>query len=127
VVTGKWIVCSAAVLLSASMWVSAEDPAPAAPATQPAETHMRGSHKLVEPWKDLKDLTPEQTDQIIKLHSDADIQRDKIKKKETDDIMAILTPAQVTELKMAEQKAHVTMREKAKARREKKPTTAPAE
>jgi Spy/CpxP family protein refolding chaperone len=108
------------------MWVSAADPAPVVPATQPTEGHMHGSHRVVKPWSDLKDLTPEQTDQIIKLHSDAVIQEDKIKKKETDDIMALLTPAQVTELKMAEAKAREASMERTKERKEKKPTTAPA-
>ncbi len=125
-VTGKWMLCAAAVVLSGSLLVSAEDPKPAEPSTtQPTEGHMR-LHKLVKPWSDLKDLTPEQTDQIIKLHADAVIQEDKIKKKENDDIMALLTPAQVTELKVAEVKAREEASERAKERREKKPTTAPA-
>jgi len=52
----------------------------------------------------IKTLTPEQTTQIEKLHSDAAEQIKKIELKETEDITALLTPDQVTELKAAEAK-----------------------
>ncbi len=126
--TGNWIVCSAVVLFSASMWASADDTKPAMPATQPTEGRAAHTRKLTEPWRNIKDLTPEQTDQISKIHADALVQEKKIREKETDDIMALLTPAQVTEVKDFEAKSKEAMKEAGKERRAamKKPTTAPS-
>jgi hypothetical protein len=121
----KWILGSAVVGLSACMcmWVNGvdgENTAPAAPATQPIETHAARPKKVTEPWSYIKDLTPEQTEQIIKIHSDSLAEEKKIREKETADVTALLTPAQITELKEAEAKMKEGRREKRA-----KPTTAP--
>jgi Spy/CpxP family protein refolding chaperone len=99
---GKWIL-SASLLVSTTSVLLAADMQKTAPATQPTTKPMR-MRKLTEPWSMLKDLTPEQTTQIEKIHADALEQTKKILAKENDDIAAILTPAQVTELKIAEAK-----------------------
>jgi Spy/CpxP family protein refolding chaperone len=99
---GKWFLCAALTLTSGSLLIAAD-----APATQPAEGKAVHTRKLTEPWVLLKTLTPEQTSQIEKIHADSLEERKKIDAKEHDDIMAILTPDQKTELKeaMAKQKA----------------------
>ena len=60
----------------------------------------------------LKDLTPEQIDQIMKIHGDALVQEKKVREKEADDITAILTPAQVTEMKEAEARNRGAVKER---------------
>jgi Spy/CpxP family protein refolding chaperone len=107
---GKWFLCAAIALTSASVFVSADDTK--APATQPADTKTVHTRKLTEPWNLLKTLTPEQTAQIEKIHADAVEQTDKIKAKEKDDINALLTPDQVTELKAAEAKHALEVKER---------------
>ena len=98
---GKWILCAGLTVSSAAILIAADAPTPA---TQPAEIKPGRAKKLTEPWSLLKTLTPDQVTQIEKIHSDAYDQIKKIDAKEKDDITALLTPDQVTELKVAEAK-----------------------
>ncbi len=95
--TLTWV--AAAVLGGASLLagrVTAETPATQA-TTKPAK--MGAKHrKLTKPYSDMKSLTPQQQDQIAKLHEDALDQVNKVHEKEKDDISALLTPEQQTEL-----------------------------
>jgi Spy/CpxP family protein refolding chaperone len=118
---GKWVMIGALVLGGGSMLIAAEEPA----TTQPAEAKPAHAARLTQPWSRLKSLTPEQTAQIEKIHADALEQIKKIDAKEHDDIMALLTPDQVTELKAAEDKLKADRKEKMAER--KKATTQAAE
>ena len=120
-VLGKWVLGSAVLLMTGSLLVAADDPA--MPTTQPVEK-KHTMKKLPEPWSMLKSLTPEETTQIEKIHSDAVAQGDKIKEKETDDINAVLTPDQKTELAAAEAKIKADRKEHLK--KKKTATTEPA-
>jgi Spy/CpxP family protein refolding chaperone len=104
--SGKWFLCAALVLVSGSILIAADAvPAtPVTPATQPSDVKPTRAKKLTLPWSMLKDLTPEQTTQIEKIHADAEDQIHKIEAKEKDDINALLTPEQATELKVDEAK-----------------------
>ena len=102
--SGKWFLCAALVLSSGSFLIAADEPA--MPTTQP--TKMMHLRKLTKPWSSIKTLTPEQTTQIEKIHADSLEERKKIEAKEKDDIMAVLTPAQVAELTAAEAKKPTT-------------------
>ncbi len=121
---GKWILCASLVFPTATILIAADEPA--APATQPAETKPARAKKLTEPWSLLKTLTPDQIAQIEKIHGDANDQIKKIVAKETDDITAILTPDQVTELKTAEAKQKADRKARAAELRKEAATTEPA-
>ena len=112
---GKWFLSASLtlVIVSGSLLFAADEPKTAAtPATQPTK-----KAKLTEPWNLLKDLTPEQTSQIEKIHADTLEQEKKVRQKETDDITALLTPDQQTELKVAEAKHKLELKEREKPRR----------
>ena len=96
---GKWFLCAALTLASGSMLIAADEPT-----TMPTDAKPAKPKKLTQPWSLLKTLTPEQIEKIEKIHSDAADETKKIEAKETDDITALLTPDQVTELKAAEAK-----------------------
>ena len=71
------------------------------PATQPTTKPVKAGarhHRLTKPYSDMASLTPQQQDQIAKIHEDALDQTKKIHEKEQDDISALLTPEQQTEL-----------------------------
>lgn len=110
---GKWVLAGALLLGGGSLLIAADEPA----TTQPAETKPAHPARLTQPWSKLKSLTPEQITQIEKIHADALEQTKKIDAKEHDDIMALLTPEQVTELKSAEEKLKTDRKEKAAERR----------
>ena len=84
--------------------------AAAAPAAAPERPRSRAA-RLVKPWSDLISLTPEQRDQIMRIHADAVDKINEIRDKEEADILALLTPEQHRELddlkerQKAEQKA----------------------
>jgi Spy/CpxP family protein refolding chaperone len=109
---GKWFLCAALVLAGGSMLVAADDTM--APATQPADAKPAKPKKLTLPWSMMKTLTPEQTAQIEKIHSDAAEQIKAIDAKELADITALLTPAQLAELQTVEarRKADASQRRK---------------
>jgi Spy/CpxP family protein refolding chaperone len=131
VTKGKWMWAVAAAVGGA---VVATDLATAAssmdaPATQPATTRparMGRKKGLVQPWSEMKTLTPQQQDQIVKLHEDALAQTHKIEEKETDDIMALLTPEQQAEVADIKAKSKETMKERSAARRKGAAATQPA-
>ena len=114
---GKYAFSATLLLISGSLLIAADAPK-TVPATQPTKVG-----RLNEPWSLLKDLTPEQTSQIEKIHGDALEQRKKIEQKEEDDILALLTPDQQTELKKAEAKHKQELKDKNAAK--KKATTEP--
>jgi hypothetical protein len=116
---GKYVLSATLLFVTGSFLIAADAPKAAPPATQPAKTG-----RLVEPWNLLKTLTPQQTTQIEKIHADALEQEKKIKQKEGDDILALLTPDQQTELKMAEAKHKQELKEK-NAAKKKAATTEP--
>lgn len=118
---GKWILCAALAVPCATIAIADDQPA----TTQPTEAKPARPKKLTEPWSLMKTLTADQTAQIEKIHSDALEERKKIDAKEHDDIMALLTPDQVTELKAAEDKIKAERKEKAAERR--KAATEPTE
>ena len=118
--TGKLVWSAALVLLSSSLLIAAD-----VPTTQPMGRKAHGK-KLTSPWTLLKTLTPEQTSKIEMIHADAVEQKDKIEAKEHDDIAALLTPEQVTELKAAEEKQKMERKEKA-AEKKKMATTEPVQ
>ena len=75
----------------------------AMPSTQPSATTRPagkvGRHrKLPKPYADMKSLTPQQQEQILKIHEDALDQENKVREKEKDDVSALLTPEQQAEL-----------------------------
>jgi Spy/CpxP family protein refolding chaperone len=115
-----------AAVLTAAVVTTAEPPAAgtAEPTTKPARATRRHG-KVPAPWSDITTLTPQQQEQILKIHGDALDQEAKIREKEKDDITALLTPAQQTELtdaqsKIKEEKKAMTATLKHRA------TTAPA-
>jgi Spy/CpxP family protein refolding chaperone len=114
---GKSILSASLIFATGSIILAADAPK-ATPTTKPAPTtRPTKAKKLVEPWSMLKDLTPEQTAQIEKIHADALEQTKKIIAKETDDINAILTPQQQTELKIDEAQKRLGASEKSAERR----------
>jgi len=124
---GKWFLSASLLLAAGSFVFAADEPmAPAAPATQPTEAKPVKAKKLTEPWNMLKDLSPEQVSQIEKIHVDALEQTDKIKAKEKEDITALLTPQQVTELKVDEAKKALEAKERKAERKKESATTEPA-
>jgi Spy/CpxP family protein refolding chaperone len=118
---GKWVMIGALVLGGGSMLIAADQPA----TTQPAEMKPAHPLRLTQPWSKMKSLTPEQTATIEKIHADALEQTKKIEAKEHDDILAVLTPEQLTELKAVEEKIKADRKEKTSER--KKATTQAAE
>ncbi len=119
---GKWILCAAFGFVSATTVMAADD-APV-PTTMPATQPMAGmTHKLFKPYSILTDLTPDQNIQIEKIHKDFLEEQHKLELKQKDDIAAVLTPTQTTELQAAEDKMRAERKMKAA---EKKPTTEPA-
>ena len=102
----------------------------AAPASQPATTRPAGRvthRKLTKPWSEMQTLTPRQQEQIEKVHADTVLQEKQIHDKEHDDIVALLTPEQQTELADMEAKEKAAQKEKTSAGRKKKtdPTSQP--
>ena len=97
-----WVAAALAVAVAGGATVRAvadDKTAPSAtPTSQPATAHTTGRHKLTEPWDEMKTLTPEQTQQIEKIHADALEQEKKIRDKERDDIDALLKPEQLKEV-----------------------------
>ncbi len=113
--SGKWLIATAAVLLTGSVLIAADEAS--APATQPsAEVAKKG--KLTKPWSQLTGLTDEQKEKIETIHGDANVQRKEIDAKEKSDIEALLTDDQKAELK--------TLTEKPKSKK-KTPSTEPAQ
>ena len=104
---GKRVLYAALGIASVSMTMAIAADEPAAPATQPS-----APVKLFEPYTLLKDLTPEQSAQIEKIHKDFLEERRKLETKQKDDIAAVLTPAQATELIQAEDKLKAEQKKK---------------
>ena len=132
---GKWMVAAAAAVVGGAMLTAGR--VGAAPATEPAAVPgattkpavaKASHHRLTKPWSDLKSLTPKQQDQIYKIHEDAFDQEKKLKEKEHDDVVALLTPEQQAELPDAEGKAKSDRKEKIAETHKKKSdaTTRPA-
>jgi Spy/CpxP family protein refolding chaperone len=125
---GTWTL-GAAVMLTSTTYLIADD-TPTPPTTAPAGSSLKLGHKmkLDKPWSEIKSLTPEQTDKIEKIHADALEQEKKIKEKEQDDIAALLTPAQVDEVKAVEAKdaAERKMKAAERAKTKMSATTIPA-
>jgi hypothetical protein len=109
---GKRSAFAAVLLASASLLLAAD-----APTTQPTA-------KLIKPYSLLKDLTPEQSVQIEKIHKGYLEEQHKLEIKQKDDIAAVLTPAQATELIALEDKAKAEA--KLKMAEKKKAATEPA-
>jgi Spy/CpxP family protein refolding chaperone len=59
---------------------------------------------MVKPWSDLTTLTPEQKDQIMRIHAEAVDKINEIRDKEEADILALLTPDQHKELEAMKEK-----------------------
>ena len=124
--SGKWFVSAALLFTTGSMLLGADEPKSIpTPATQPSEAKPTRTRKLTEPWSMLKTLTPEQTTQIEKIHADAVEQTKKVVAKEHDDITAILTPDQLNELKVAEGKHAMELKERGASRKKGTATTEP--
>ncbi|HEX8916698.1 MAG TPA: hypothetical protein VF796_30390 [Humisphaera sp.] len=126
---------AAALFVGAAMLVSrvsfAADAKPAAEKTKPAEAKPAEAKpgeakpaeakpaatsdvKLTKPWSDLTSLTAEQKEKISAVHKKALAETNAIEKKEKEDIMALLTDAQKTELKeLADKKKKETATKKA--------------
>jgi len=84
--------------------------------TKPAKAPKPG--KLTKPWVLLTTLSDDQKEQIITIHRKALDEKKAIEAKEEEDIMAVLTAEQKTELEAAIEKAKAD--EKAKKAAEKK-------
>ena len=117
---GKWTLAALVVVGGAVLSGSG---AKAAPTTQPgggmATTRPAGRathRKLPKPYADMKTLTPEQQQQVLKIHEDAVEQAHKIEDKERDDVEALLTPEQQTELDDIQGKTKAERKEKMLAR-----------
>jgi Spy/CpxP family protein refolding chaperone len=123
--SGKCFLCAALLFANGSLLSAADQPT-TMPAAEPADIKPPHAKKLVEPWSLIKTLTPEQVTQIETLHSDAEEQVKKIHKKESDDITALLTPDQVTEMKEALAKHKLELKEKALAKKHPMAATEPA-
>src|SRR4051812_1126856 len=77
----------------------------AAPSTQPTR-EVKKTGKLVKPWSAIEEsLSPEQKSAIIAIHLKVNEEVNAIHKKEEADIMALLKPEQVEELKSTAEKA----------------------
>jgi hypothetical protein len=106
-------------------------PADAKPAdAKPAEgsTASGSTGKLTKPWSDLSSLTDEQKSKIEGIHKKTLAETSVLDKKEKEDIMAVLTDEQKTELKEIAGKkkkaaAAAVAAAKASAATEKKTTT----
>lgn len=124
-----------AVFLGGSAFLFAEEPKPApaaseaapAAATDPAVTAAKEAGedtkaqakkvRLTRPWKDLASLSQEQQTQIAAIHRKAVQEIKQIERREREEIMALLSAEQKTELQ--------TLMDKAAAERKaKKPTKA---
>jgi Spy/CpxP family protein refolding chaperone len=112
-ITGKWIVMSAAALMMGSVLFAADDAM--APATDAPPAHH---HKVIKPYSQLSDLTDDQKSQIIKAHSDYLKEEKELLAKEKSDIEAILTDAQKAELKTLEENGTSDRKEKSARKKE---------
>ncbi len=107
-ITGKWIVTSAAALMMGSVLFAADDSM--APATDtPAPTHHKS--KLIKPYSQLTGLTDDQKTQIIAAHAEYLKAEKALLAKEDADIEAILTDDQKAELKTLESDAKAKRKE----------------
>ena len=126
---GKIALAATAVALVGAMLLGTTGATAAAPATQPTTKPAAGGRtavkrRLPKPWSDLKSLTPQQQDQIYKIHTDANEQRKLVEQKEHDDVAAVLTPDQRKELADAEDKDKADRKEKlAETRRKRSDAT----
>ena len=112
----KWM-WAGVVLVSGAMLVTSGASAASSmgAATRPATTKpsaMNHRRKIPKPFSEMTSLTPQQQDQIAKIHEDAIDQEKKMREKEMDDESALLTPEQQTELNDIQGKAKETQKEK---------------
>ncbi len=106
-----------------SMGRATTKPAATRPAAGGRAARKRG---LVKPWSEMTTLTPQQQDQIAKIHEDATDQEKKVREKEQDDITALLTPDQRAELADMDNKAKADRKEKYGSKKKGDPATQPA-
>jgi Spy/CpxP family protein refolding chaperone len=126
----RWIMSFAVpcMVLALSVALHADDAAtPAAaqkPAEMPAETSAEASQqrreiRITQPWRKLTSLSAEQRSQIAEIHKTAIAEIKAIETREREDIMALLSEEQKTELKAlldseaAERKLRAAERKKA--------------
>ncbi len=115
---GKWT--WAAVLAGGVAIAAAGASSSGAPSTRPATTKpsaMAHRKKLPKPFSEMTSLTPQQQDQIEKIHADAILEEKKLHEKETDDETALLTPEQQTEMSDVMGKTKEAAKEKYAAKR----------
>lgn len=121
--TGKWIVMSAAVLMTGSMLVAANQSE--APATQPtAKTARHVKGRLTKPWSEITGLTDAQKEEIEQIHANAMEQEKQIRAAEHTQAEAVLTDEQKAQLKVLEEKPNKPRASHKKSAES--PTTAPA-
>ena len=93
------VVVSCAMLLSAVVWVHAQEAAAEKPKKQPMA-------RLTQPWNKISSLSNDQKTQIRQIHTKALAEVRAIQEKERGDIMALLTDEQKSEAErlLADQK-----------------------
>jgi Spy/CpxP family protein refolding chaperone len=125
----KWMAIFAAVSLTGSMLIAADEPA--TPTTEPTAEHHRASTRLVKPWSDLTTLTDEQKAKIEKIHADSTEAQRQIRDKERADIEALLTDDQKGQLMTMEADQTAERKERAAKKKTEEtevlPTTEPAQ
>jgi hypothetical protein len=127
VITGKWIVTSAAALMMGSVLFA--DDAMSPPADAPPTHHHS---RVIKPYSELSNLTDDQKSEIAKAHADYLKQEKELLAKEKSDIEAVLTDDQKAELKTLEEKAASERKERTAEKQEAKDesgdaTTQPAQ
>ena len=130
---GTWMWAAAAVVCGALVagdlaWAESMSRATTKPATSRPAAVGRASRKrgLVKPWSEMTTLTPQQQDQIAKIHEDANDQEKKVREKEQDDITALLTPDQRAELADMDNTVKADREEKYGSTKKGDPATQPA-
>ena len=104
---GVALLCSLALVVTSVVVVAQDGGAkdgdkPADKSTDKAASRSRA--RMVKPWSDLTTLTPEQKDQIMRIHAEAVDKINEIRDKEEADILALLTPDQHKELEAMKEK-----------------------
>ena len=100
---GLALLCSLALVVT-SVVVVAQDGGAKDGDKGSDKTASRSRARMVKPWSDLTTLTPEQKDQIMRIHAEAVDKINEIRDKEEADILALLTPDQHKELEAMKEK-----------------------
>ena len=99
---GLALLCSLALVVTSVVVVAqdggAKDGDKTADKTAEKTAPSRARARMVKPWSELTTLTPEQKDQIMRIHAEAVDKINEIRDKEEADILAVLTPEQHKEL-----------------------------